>query len=268
MKAKIYDLAGKAAGEVELPSQFFEELREDLIQRAVLSQQSKSRQKYGSFPEAGKQHSADVSRRRRKYRGSYGKGISRVSRKVLWRRGTQFHWVGANTPNVVGGRRAHPPKTEKIWEEKINKKEKRKAIRSAISATINSEIVKSRGHKVPDSYPIILDQSFEKLAKTSDVVKALKSLKLDTELDRCSEKKIRAGKGTMRNRKYRRKVGPLIVVESPCELKKACKNIPGIDIINVDSLNAEMLAPGSNPGRLTLWSKSAIEKLSKDRLYV
>ena len=68
MKAKIINKEGKDAGNVDLPSHFTEEVRSDLNQRAVLAIQSNKRQPYGNKPGAGGFHSADVSRRRRKYR--------------------------------------------------------------------------------------------------------------------------------------------------------------------------------------------------------
>ncbi|MCK4669863.1 MAG: 50S ribosomal protein L4 [Nanoarchaeota archaeon] len=268
MKAIIFDTNGQKKTDKELPRQFNEKVREDIIQRAVLALQSKRRQPYGADPKAGKKASAELSRRRRQYRGSYGHGISRVPRKILWRRGTHFMWVGAFMPGTVGGRRAHPPKAEKKWEEHINKKENRKAIRSAISATADANIVAGRGHKVPENYPIILDNSFESLDKTKKLNEILSKLGLANELKRCTVRKVRAGIGKLRGRKYKTKTGPLIVVSKTCKLSKACKNLAGIDIVNIKSLNAERLAPGGAPGRLTLWSASAIDMLEKEKLFM
>ncbi|MBW3011090.1 50S ribosomal protein L4 [Candidatus Woesearchaeota archaeon] len=267
MKATIFDTNGQKKTEKELPKQFKEKVRDDIIQRAVLALQSKRRQPYGSDPKAGMKSSADLSRRRRKYRGSYGHGISRVPRKILWRRGTHFMWVGAFAPGTVGGKKAHPPKAEKKWEEHINKKENRKAIRSAMSATISTDLVAGRGHKLPKTYPIILDPSFEDIDKTKKVRDALAKLELAEELKRCTVRKVRAGIGKLRGRKYKKKVGPLIVVSKTCKLSKACQNISGVDIVNIKSLNAERLAPGGVPGRLTLWSASALDLLEKEKLY-
>src|SRR3989338_11129595 len=141
MKLKVISPEGKEDGSVTLPTQFSEEVRSDLIKRAVLAIQSHNRQPYGASPEAGKRASAKLSRRRRNYRGSYGLGISRVPRKIFSRRGTRMNWQGAFAPGTVGGRRAHPPKAEKIWWQNINKKERKMAIRSAMAATINKEAV-------------------------------------------------------------------------------------------------------------------------------
>lgn len=252
----------------ELPMQFEEEIRPDLIKRAVIAILTNRRQGYGSDVRAGKKASAKLSRRRRDYRGSYGFGISRVPRKILSRRGRRFNWVGAFAPGTVGGRKAHPPKAEKIWELKINKKERRKAIRSAIASTVIVELVKKRGHIVPKNYPFVVDNKIESLEKTSEVKKVLEKLGLIEELGRISKRKIRAGKGKKRGRKYRKIRGILIVVSrDDCSLKNAGKNIPGVEIKSVEKLNAEILAPGTNPGRLTTFTEAAIDKLAKERLF-
>ena len=125
MQLKILDTEGKESGKVDLPKQFSEPVRPGLIKRAVLAIQSHKRQPYGTDPRAGMKSSAELSRRRRKYRGSYGFGISRVPRKILSRRGTRMNWVGAFAPGTVGGREAHPPKASKKWAQKINKKERK-----------------------------------------------------------------------------------------------------------------------------------------------
>jgi large subunit ribosomal protein L4e len=268
MKLQILDTKGAQKGEKELPKQFDEELRRDIIKRAVLSLFSFARQPYGSDPRAGMKASATLSRKRRDYRGAYGFGISRVPRKIMSRRGTRMPWVAAVAPGTRKGRRAHAPKAEKKVEEHINKKERRKAIRSAIAATVNSELVKQRGHKPGDNYPFVLSSDFESLKKTKDVAQALSKLGLDAELKRCSVKKVRAGKGTMRNRKYSTRKGPLFVVANNCPLMKSGNNIQGVDIVNVRSLNASLLSPGTSPGRLTLWTENAIDTISKEKLYL
>ncbi len=268
MKVAVYDVSSKKIGEMDLPTQFNEDVRQDLISRAVIAIQSNKRTPYGNMPTAGKRSSHEVSKRRRNYRGSYGHGISRSPRKVLSRRGTRMFWVGAFAPNTVGGRRAHPPKAEKDWDKKINRKERKKAIRSAISATMISELVRKRGHMVPGNYPFILDKKFEELSKTKDVVSSLKTIGLGSEFERSEQRSIRSGKGKMRGRKYKQKKGPLIVVVSKdAKIMKAAANIPGVDIIDVRNLNAELLAPGEMPGRLTLWTTGAIEMLEKENLF-
>ncbi|MBI2564444.1 50S ribosomal protein L4 [Candidatus Woesearchaeota archaeon] len=266
MKLKILAPKGEL-GSIDLPKQFSEPIRFDLIKRAVLALQSHKRQPYGASIEAGMRHSTTLRKRRRKYRGSYGKGISRVPRKILSRRGSQLYWVGARAPGTVGGRRAHPPKAEKILAEKINDKERRKAIRSALHATMEKSIVESRGHIVPKEYPFVVSE-IESLAKTKDVKQLFLKLGFESELERSSKKNVRAGKGKLRGRKYVRKKGLLLVVAQKCPLLKAARNIPGVDVITVESLNTELLAPGAVAGRATLFTKQSIEKLEKENLFV
>ncbi|MBS3157095.1 50S ribosomal protein L4 [Candidatus Woesearchaeota archaeon] len=266
MKAKIFNLEGKAGKEIELPIQFNEEIHPNLIKRAVLSIESKERQNYGAMPKAGQRSSAKLSKRRRNYRGSYGHGISRVPRKIIWRRGRQFGWQGAFAPGTVGGRRAHPPKAIKIFDEKINIKERRKAIRSALAASLLKEYVEKR-HVLPNAIPIIVESKFESLDKTKNVKDVLIKLGLEKEMERINVKKVRAGKGKNRGRKYRIKCGPLLVVSKECSLEKAGRNLQGIEVSDVTSLNAKKLAPGCVPGRLIIWSEDAIERLRNEKLY-
>ena len=267
MELNIFDISKKKTGEVNLPSQFNEYVRTDLIKRAILALQSSKRQPYGSMKEAGKRSSSTLSKRRRKYRGSYGFGISRTPRKILSRRGTRMYWVGAFSPNTVGGRRAHPPKSEKILCKKINKKERKKAIRMGISATVMNNLVKSRGHIVPEDYPFVLDKRFEELSKTKEVRSVLKAFGLEKELERVDKRKVRSGKGKARGRKYETVKGPLIVISKKGDITKAASNIPGINVVNIKDINVELLAPGNVPGRLTLWTVGAIEILEKEKLF-
>ncbi len=266
---KIYDAHGKETGTINLPQQFKEEVRVDLISRAVLAVQSNNRQRYGSDPDAGKRPSVRVSKRRRDYRTSYGIGIARSPRKVMSVRGTRFNWVGAFAPNTVKGRSAHPPKSLKDWTQKINKKENKKAIRSAISATLLPDLVKSRGHIVPKTYPFVLDDSLIDVSKTKEAIEIFSNLGFTEELKKNDKRKIRAGKGKMRGRKYiTRKTLLLVVGDKRCALAKAVSNIAGLDVINAANLNAELLAPGCMPGRAALFTKEAIEKISKERLFM
>jgi len=264
MKSTILDTNGKKKSEITFPSQFNEEIRRDLIKKVAVATQANKRQKYGATEKAGMKHSATVSRKRRDYRGSYGHGISRVPRKVILRRGTRFVWIGAIVSGMVGGRRAHPAKAEKNWTQKINKKERLKAIRSAMAATLDKDSLKESGFSIFE--PIVIEK-LDSINKTKDLLKTLNALNLGKELERSSEKKIRAGKGKSRGRKYQKKKGPLVVVANSDSILKAAKNIPGLEVVSVDKLNITLLAPGAKPGRLTIWSKEALEKLDKEKLY-
>ena len=265
---KIIDLQGNEKGKIDLPVQFKEELRLDLIQRSVEVIQANKRQAYGAKPSAGLRASAELSRRRHDYRGSYGHGISRVPRKIMSRAGTRMNWVGAVAPGTVGGRRAQPPKAKKIFEKSINIKERKKAIRSALSAFLNKELVEKRGHLVPKNYPFIIENELESLEKTKEVKATLEKIGLKEELERTSSKKIRAGKGKLRGRKYRVKKGPLIVTSKVCNLFNSAKNIVGLDIVQIKDINCELLAPGAVPGRLIIFTEDAIKELKEKSLFI
>ncbi len=265
---KVVNLEGKKVKEMNLPKQFHEEYHPNLIKRSVLTIRNNKRHPYGAKERAGIRYSSTLSKRRKDYKGSYGKGLSRTPRKVLWRRGTQFGYVGATAPGTRGGRKAHPPKSEKIFDKKINKKENRKAIRSALSATLNVELIKNRNHKMPSEFPFIIENNIESLEKTKDVENTLKKLGFEKEMERCEEKKVRAGKGKTRGRKYHKKKGLLIVVSKKCNLMKSAINIPGVDIVEIKKINSELLAPGTHAGRITLYTESSIEILEKEKLFM
>ena len=139
---------------------------------------------------------------------------------------------------------------------------------SAIAATASKKTVASRGHSILDvpQIPLIVADKLEDLRKTKKVEETLIQLGVLADIYRVREsRKIRAGKGKLRGRKVRQAVGPLIVVAENKGILKAAGNIPGVDVVTVNNLNAEILAPGTHPGRLTVWTTSAIEKL--DELY-
>ncbi|MEM4282332.1 MAG: 50S ribosomal protein L4 [Candidatus Woesearchaeota archaeon] len=262
MEIPLMSIEGKEKGKIALPKQFEEPIRPDLIKRAVEAILSNNRQPYGADPRAGKKAAAKLSRRRRRFKSSYGRGISRVPRKTLMRRGEQFLFVGAFAPGTVGGRRAHPPKAEKVFCQKINKVERRKAIRSALAATMSREHVASRGHKVFEKYPFAVVNDLEQLAETKKVYESLKALGFEEEFERTAVHRIRAGKGKARGRRLKKSCGLLIVVSGKCPLSRAARNIPGVDVIEARNLNAHLLAPGGKPGRLSLFTEGAIKAIA------
>jgi large subunit ribosomal protein L4e len=248
MKANVIDLSGNTVGQVELPSVFEEEYRPDLIKRAVLSAQANRLQPYGPHFYAGMNTSARS--------WGPGHGVSRVPRVVNGRR-------AAGIPMAKGGRRSHPPRPEADRTEKINIKERRKAIRSAIAATAVSEIVSQRGHIFSRDLPVVAKSDIESLTKTSEVMKFLMAAGLWSDIERAKAgRNIRAGKGKMRGRKYKNRKSLLIVAAEDRGLHKASRNLSGVDFITVEGLNAELLAPGTKAGRLTVWTEAALQKLN------
>ncbi|WP_457591299.1 50S ribosomal protein L4 [Geoglobus sp.] len=249
MKANVYGLNGEVVEEIELPAVFTEEFRPDIIRKAVHAVQSHRRQPYGPNPLAGTNYSAE--------NWGPGHGYARVPR---WKIGSR----AVKVPQAVGGRRAHPPKVQKKWEEKINRKEMKKALRSALAATINPDIVRQRNHLFEGELPKIVVDDFEGLKRTKEVVEVLKALGVYQDVERAKERKrIRAGKGKMRGRRYKIKKSVLIVTASNSEVLKAAKNLPGVDVVEARNLNVELLAPGGHAGRLVVYTKSAINYLGE-----
>ena len=250
MKVPVVNLQNENTGEVTVPKVFSTPVRHDVIKRAVIALQSTRFQPQGRDPMAGKRTTAES-------RGT-GHGIARVPRL----KGSSRAAFGVS---IVGGHAAFPPLSEKVIVKRINKKEKRLAIRSGIAATAVKELVEKRGHKVQqvDKLPIVVSDELESLEKTRDVKEFLSTLELWSDVERADRRKIRAGKGKMRGRKHKKGKGPLIVVGEDNGIGFAARNLPGVEVTDVYGLNAELLAPGAHPGRLVIWTQSAIEQLDE-----
>jgi large subunit ribosomal protein L4e len=249
--ADIYDLQGKATGKVTLPEVFATPLRPDVIKRAVLAIQSSRLQPQGRDPMAGKKTTAES-------RGT-GSATARVPR-IKGGSGR-----AAFAPSTVKGRQPHPPRAEKIIVKNIPKKEAKLALISAIAATAQKETVASRGHRIDKvvALPLVVEDAFEALTKVKEVEDAFANLGLSEDVTRVKDSRgIRAGKGKHRGRKMKQAVGPLLVVADDKSLTHAASNVPGVEVTTVTNLNTEMLAPGTQPGRLTVWTNGAIEKLN------
>ena len=169
-------------------------------------------------------------------------------------------------PSTVGGRQPQPPTSQKNIVKRIPKKEAKLALLSAIAATANKETVKSRGHQIKNvpQIPLVVTDDIQELKRAKEFEEALALLGLSDDVTRVrNSRKIRAGKGKHRGRKMKQAVGPLIVITENKGLQEAAANIPGVDVALVQTLNAEMLAPGTHAGRLTVWTFGALEQLNK-----
>ena len=259
--AKIYSLKGKGGEKVKLPSQFDTPYRPDIIKRAVLAVQSRRRQPHGVDELAGKKNTAQS--------WQTGHGKSRMPR--VKGSGTGAANKAAFAPGTVGGRVAHPPEARKVIIERINVKENRLAIRSAIAATAVRETVSGRGHKVDSvpEFPLIVSDKLESLGTTKEFRSIASALGLGDDLTRAVKGRgIRAGKGKMRGRKMKTPKSFLVVVGRDSGVGLAARNLPGVDVVEVHGLNADLLAPGTHPGRLVLWTKSAIDRLGAEELFL
>ena len=247
MEINVIDLSGKASKKVT--SDIFDEpYRPDLIKKAVLASQANRQQPYGPHMYAGMRTSAEG--------WGPGRGVSRVARL---RNGSR----AARIPQAVKGREAHPPKPEADRTEKINDKERTKAIRSAIAATANIELVRKRGHQFKAQLPLVVVDDLVSLTKTKEVRSFMEAALIWADIARAKDKTIRAGKGKLRGRKYKRSKSILIVTSEDKGIFKAARNLAGVDVITYDQLNAELLAPGASAGRLTIFTESAIARLQE-----
>lgn len=248
MKVKVYAKDGKAQGDVELPAVFETPLRTDLIRKAVQVSRANRRQRYGASPVAGERHAtASVGK---------GRGMSRVPRLTQGR-------DAALAPPNVGGRRAHPPESRHYFTQHINKKERRLAIASALAATADGDVVTARGHRGElKAFPVVVEDDFFAATKTQDAQKALAVIGLEADLERAKKgRHIRAGQGKLRGRKYRVPRSLLLVTadgDAP-----GARNLAGVDVVAAKDLGAEHLAPGGDPGRLTVYTKGALAHIKE-----
>jgi large subunit ribosomal protein L4e len=247
MKAKILN----TQEEIELPSVFNSTIRQDIVEKVYNAMFKK--QRYTVYPLAGKQSSTGKqSHTRRKFKTLYGKGISRVPRKALWRRGDQFYWVGTFIPGTVKGRQAHPPKIERR-ERHINKKEKILAIKSCIAATASKDILKKNYSRLNNlEMPIIIkSQILEK--KPKEFLKEFQD-----KINLVPIKKVRAGKGKTRGRKYKNTRKVLLILAD--KEKTKVENI-NIKVLKISQLNVKDLSLNGKPGKLAIYTEQAIKEL-------
>jgi large subunit ribosomal protein L4e len=245
MKAQVKSLEGSVARDIELPDVFEEVYRPDLIKKAVIALQSTRRQPHGAYPFAGICSSA--------VGWGSGRGASHVPRIKNGSR-------AAKVPQAKGGREAHPPVVQKILIRDINRKEKQKAFRSALAATVCAELVKDRGHIFESEIPVILEDRFEEMTQTKEVIAALTAAGVYGDVERSKlSRTVRAGKGKLRGRRYKQRKSLLIVTAQ--QPLRAARNLAGVDVVTIDELNVEHLAPGTHAGRLTVWTEGALLRL-------
>ena len=252
-RVHLLSLDGKPGASVTLPLAFSSPVRTDLIQRAVVAAQSHRRQPYGSSPTAGLRHSVEWSGK--------GRGVARTPRLMDSMRGAQ-------APNTVGGRPTHPPRVERIWAKKINRKERLLAFEAALAATRDAKLAAVRGHTVPPTLhlPVVVEDPVEEIRKTEDARVLLERLKLWEDVERARAGVHLKASGRARRRgRVRRSPRSLLVVTSGPGKALGFRNLAGVDVVPARRLATEDLAPGGAAGRLTVFSRAAVESL-RERL--
>lgn len=247
-RVHVLGLDGTQGKQIQLPHFFSVPLRPDLVRRAVVAAQANRRQPYGADPLAG-------TRRSVVWPGK-GRGMARTPRVKNTNR-------GGMVPNTVGGREAHPPRAEAYRGKAINDKERHRAMAAALAATREVSLAEERGHLIPKKakLPFVLDDELEEVMTSWKAKEVLTALGLWPDVERAERSThIRAGRGKTRGR-VRRTASSLLVVTSKPQVARGFRNFQGVEVVPVDSLGTEHLAPGGEAGRLTLFTPSSIKKL-------
>ncbi len=252
-KTTSLTLTGDKEGEIELPLVFSTPFRRELIHKAWTNLNSHKFQRQGRHPTAGMDVVADTNN------PPTGQGISRIARMRGGGGGRQGQ--AGEVASIRGGRQAHPPNVNKVIYKKLNKKENKLALCSAIAATASKEQIQSRGHKVDDieSFPIVVSNDVESISKTSEITKVLESLKLSKDVERLKSRKPRTGQSSLRGRSKKVGKSVLFVTKDATKISKAGGSRPGVEARSINDLSVLDLSPGSDPIRLTVYSKGAIE---------
>ena len=256
MKAKLYDKNGKVKGDVNLPKCFSSRIRADILLKVFETQKGVFSQAYGAKEGAGAQYSASgISKKKRHdWKGTYGKAISRVPRKIMSRHGASFNWIGATVSNTRGGRRPHAPRSEKNLFKKVNKKELILAMKSALVGTLDALSLKKKYQRKMEMGGVFESEILD--VKTKDFILAMKNVFGDSFESALKTKSIRAGIGKMRGRKYKSNAGMMFVIGNEEEMKRK-----GIEVVKVSDLAVKDLAPNGVAGRLVCYSEKAVEEI-------
>jgi large subunit ribosomal protein L4e len=244
--------------QIPLPAVFKAPIRLDVVQQVFVGLNKNHRQAYAVSTKAGHQTSAES--------WGTGRAVARIPR--VSGGGTHRAGQGAFGNMCRGGRMFAPTKVWRRWHRKINAQQKRFAVASALAASAVPALVMARGHKidaVPEVPLVISNNLLKDVRKTKDAAKLLAKIGAGADLKRVKDsKKIRAGVGKMRNRRHVQRRGPLVVVDkNTAAAAKAFRNIPGVEVASVDSLNLLQLAPGGHLGRFIVWTQSAYGALDR-----
>mmetsp|Transcript_11665 Transcript_11665/g.14072 ORF Transcript_11665/g.14072 Transcript_11665/m.14072 type:complete len:382 (+) Transcript_11665:19-1164(+) len=250
----VFNTNAAPAGEATLPAVFSAPIRPDVVRFVHTNMAKNNRQPYAVNPNAGHQTSARS--------WGTGRAVSRIPRVAGG--GTQRSGQGAFGNMCRGGRNFGVTRVWRKWNRKINVNQRRFAVASALAASAIPPLVMARGHvvdQVPEM-PIVIGGDFESTKKTNAFLKVMSSMGCDGDIEKVqSSKKLHAGKGKMRNRRYTMRRGPLVVYDSSDGIQLAGRNVPGVELVHVERLNLLQLAPGGHMGRLIVWTEGAFKKL-------
>jgi len=255
----VYNEKSEATqAKVLLPSVFKAAIRPDVVSFVHDQMRKNSRQAFSVSEKAGMQSSAES--------WGTGRAVARIPR--VRGGGTHRSGQGAFGNMCRGGRMFAPTKTWRRWHRRVNIKQRRYALVSAIAASGIPGLVLAKGHKIEETpeVPLVLSDKIEEIKRTKEAVKLLQKLKAWNDIEKVyATKRFRAGKGKLRNRRRIMKRGPLVIYNEDKGICRAFRNIPGITLLNVSRLNLLKIAPGGHLGRFCIWTESAFKKL--DQIY-
>lgn len=241
---------------VALPAVFKAPIRPDVVNEIHQLMRRNNRQAYAVSDKAGHQTSAES--------WGTGRAVARIPR--VRGGGTHRSGQGAFGNMCRGGRMFAPTKPWRRWHRKINVNQRRYALVSAIAASGVPALVQSKGHIIDgvSEFPLVVSDEVQKLTKTKQAVTLLRRLRIWADIQKVyKSQRFRAGRGKMRNRRRIQRRGPLVVYHKDEGIRKAFRNIPGVDTLAVDKLNLLKLAPGGHVGRFVVWTESAFSRLNE-----
>merc|ERR1711953_1246301 len=252
----VYGANGAATGEtINMPAVFKAPIRPDVVTQVHTGLNKNNRQPYAVADNAGEQTSAES--------WGTGRAVARIPRV----RGGGTHRSGqAAFGNMCrAGRMFAPLKTWRKWHRMCNVNQRRYATTAAIAATGVPGLVMAKGHNVESvpEMPLVVDNNVEETKKTKDAVEVLKRLGAFEDVKRVyATRRNRAGRGKSRGRKHVQKLGPLIVYKNDNGVVRAFRNIPGVELMNVNAMNVLRLAPGGHVGRFVIFTENAFNELN------
>jgi len=230
-------------------------LRPDLVRTVHTGVSKNKRQAYANSYESGYKTAAES--------WGTGRAVARIPRVPGG--GTHRSGQAAFGNMCRGGGMFSPTKVWRRWHRRVNVTQKRHAVASALAASTLPPLVMARGHRIDEvpELPLVVSDGAESVSKTRAALELLKKLGCEEELNKVTEsKKIRAGKGKYRNRRYTLRRGPLVVYAEDNGLSRAVRNLPGVESCSVERMNLLKLAPGGTFGRFIIWTEGAFKKLN------
>jgi large subunit ribosomal protein L4e len=253
---KFDSSTGEKEGTMPMPVPLMAPLRPDLVRLVHMGISKNKRQAYAMSYRSGYQTAAES--------WGTGRAVARIPRVPGG--GTHRSGQAAFGNMCRGGGMFNPTQTWRRWHRKVNTTQKRHAMVSALAASALPPLVMARGHRVDDisELPLVVSDGAQSITKTKQALDMLEKLGCGPELSKVNaSKKLRGGKGKMRDRKYTMRRGPLVVYAEDSGISRAVRNLPGVDHANVNRLNLLQLAPGGNFGRLVIYTEGAFKKLGE-----